>query len=99
LNILKFYYIIYLPFLEKVIQPLTFHKILSQWIEDATFLEDLSVSRPADRVSWGIPTPNDKNQTIYVWLDALVNYLTSLGYPDNKFRKFWPPSIQVYLTI
>lgn len=47
-------------------------------------LMDISVSRPMNRVSWGIPVPGDDSQTIYVWLDALVNYLTSAGYPDPK---------------
>lgn len=47
-------------------------------------LMDISVSRPSDRVSWAIPVPGDKTQTVYVWLDALVNYLTSAGYPDDK---------------
>ena len=37
---------------------------------------DLSVSRPSSRLSWGIPVPGDPSQTIYVWLDALLNYLT-----------------------
>lgn len=44
---------------------------------------DISVSRKADSVQWGIPVPDDPKQTIYVWLDALVNYLTIGGYPDN----------------
>lgn len=56
---------------------------------------DLSVSRPKTRVSWGIDVPGDPNQTIYVWFDALINYLTSLGYPDPKFKSFWPPDVQV----
>lgn len=47
-------------------------------------LMDLSVSRPMNRVSWGIPVPGDDSQTVYVWLDALVNYLTCAGYPDPK---------------
>ena len=81
--------------LEKAVQPSTFHKILSHWIEEGACLEDLSISRPVSRVPWGIPTPNDPNQTIYVWLDALVNYMTSLGYPDEKFKQFWPPNVQV----
>ncbi len=42
---------------------------------------DISVSRPTERIHWGIRVPEDENQTIYVWLDALVNYLTVLGYP------------------
>ncbi len=44
---------------------------------------ELSVSRPTSRISWGIRVPGDDEQTIYVWLDALVNYLTVLGYPEK----------------
>jgi methionyl-tRNA synthetase len=44
-------------------------------------LEDLSISRPRERLSWGIPVPDDPSQTIYVWLDALINYITEAGYP------------------
>lgn len=51
-------------------------------------LKDISISRPSDRVSWGIPVPDDDTQTVYVWLDALVNYLTSAGYPDSKVNAF-----------
>lgn len=47
-------------------------------------LMDISVSRPMNRVSWGIPVPGDDSQTVYVWLDALVNYLTCAGYPDPE---------------
>lgn len=47
-------------------------------------LEDLSVSRPTSRLTWGVPVPGDDSQTIYVWLDALLNYATKIGYP-------WPP--------
>lgn len=52
-------------------------------------LEDLSISRPSSRLSWGIRVPNDDSQTIYVWIDALVNYLTSAGYPSN-ISTSWP---------
>lgn len=45
--------------------------------------EGISVSRPRDRLNWGIQVPEDPSQTIYVWLDALVNYITVLGYPNN----------------
>lgn len=75
------------------IQPAKYHKILSNWIEEG--LQDLSISRPISRVPWAIPTPSDKSHTIYVWLDALVNYLTAVGYPNSSFRQFWPPTIQV----
>lgn len=57
-------------------------------------IEDLSVSRPRSRVQWGVPVPNDTDQTIYVWVDALVNYLTVLGYPSNSIPG-WPCDIQV----
>eukprot|EP00096_Caligus_rogercresseyi_P014947 TRINITY_DN7401_c0_g1_i1.p1 TRINITY_DN7401_c0_g1~~TRINITY_DN7401_c0_g1_i1.p1 ORF type:complete len:534 (-),score=70.43 TRINITY_DN7401_c0_g1_i1:55-1656(-) len=46
----------------------------------------LSVSRPASRLSWGIPVPNDPSQTIYVWVDALANYLTALDYPEANHK-------------
>lgn len=44
--------------------------------------DEISISRPSDRLSWGISVPNDPSQTVYVWLDALANYLTVLGYPN-----------------
>ncbi|KAH0554754.1 hypothetical protein KQX54_012562 [Cotesia glomerata] len=80
----------------KAVEPIKFHKILSSWIEEGSCLEDLSVSRPVSRAPWGIKVPNDNSHTIYVWLDALVSYLTSLGYPKNQeFAKFWPPTVQI----
>jgi methionyl-tRNA synthetase len=56
----------------------------AQVLQDLKDLKDLSVTRDASRVKWGIPCPSDAKQTIYVWLDALVNYLTSAGYPDKS---------------
>jgi methionyl-tRNA synthetase len=59
-------------------------------------LEDLSISRPSARISWGIPVPGDPTQTMYVWFEALLNYITTLGYPDNPdFKKYWPADVQV----
>ncbi|MFH0803587.1 MAG: methionine--tRNA ligase [Candidatus Tagabacteria bacterium] len=61
-------------------------------------LEDVSFSRPAKDLSWGIPVPSDKTQTIYVWADALSNYISALGYgtdDDSKFKKYWPADIHV----
>jgi methionyl-tRNA synthetase len=55
-------------------------------------LEDFSVSRPAERAGgWGIPVPGDPGQVIYVWFDALCNYLTALGYGtgDDEYRRWW----------
>ncbi|KAL4774365.1 tRNA synthetases class I (M)-domain-containing protein [Aspergillus nidulans var. acristatus] len=61
-------------------------------------LSDLSISRPVERLTWGIPVPNDNTQTIYVWLDALVNYLTKAGYPfppGEGSRLGWPADVHV----
>ncbi|MFN2353756.1 MAG: methionine--tRNA ligase [Desulfopila sp.] len=53
-------------------------------------LEDLCISRPTARLTWGIPLPFDDNFVTYVWFDALINYLTGIGYPDGEeFRKYW----------
>jgi len=58
-------------------------------------LEDVSFSRPRKDLSWGIPVPGDDTQTIYVWADALTNYLSAIGYPDKKFEKYWPADVHV----
>lgn len=66
------------------------------WLRDG--LEDLSISRPVDRLSWGIPVPQDASQTIYVWLDALVNYATVAGFPGQSFHDGtggWPADVHV----
>lgn len=56
-------------------------------------LQDLSISRKT--VEWGIPLSVDKKFTLFVWLDALINYLTTIGYPDEKFKKFWPADVHI----
>lgn len=54
-------------------------------------LEDLCISRPVSRLSWGIPLPFDRNYVTYVWFDALVNYVSALGYPEGtEYQTFWP---------
>lgn len=59
-------------------------------------LEDVSVSRPKKHLSWGVPVPDDPEQVIYVWIDALPNYITVLGYPDDEtWREYWPADVQV----
>lgn len=59
-------------------------------------LEDISISRPADKLPWGVPVPGDKTQFMYVWFEALMNYITVLGYPDKQdFKDFWPAEVQV----
>lgn len=54
----------------------------------ANGLEDLCISRHKSRLSWGIPVPNDENHVMYVWFDALTNYLTALDYPHVKMN-YW----------
>lgn len=60
-------------------------------------LSDLSISRPSQRVQWGIPVPDDPSQTIYVWLDALLNYPVQVGYPNASFVQdgAWPADVHV----
>jgi methionyl-tRNA synthetase len=54
-------------------------------------LQDLSISRPKSRLQWGIPLPFDDRYVTYVWADALINYLSALGYPDGPlYTEFWP---------
>lgn len=59
-------------------------------------VKDVSISRPRRNLSWGVPVPGDDEQVMYVWLDALSNYITVLGYPDNEaWRDYWPADVQV----
>jgi len=54
-------------------------------------LEDLCISRPKSRLTWGIDLPFDDNYVTYVWFDALINYITGVDYPDGgNFKLFWP---------
>ncbi|MCF8068647.1 MAG: methionine--tRNA ligase [Desulfobacterales bacterium] len=54
-------------------------------------LEDLCISRPKSRINWGITLPFDENYVTYVWFDALINYISALGYPDGElYKKYWP---------
>lgn len=55
-------------------------------------LEDFSISRVAEKMPWGIPVPGDESQVMYVWFDALTNYISTLGWPDDaegNFKKYW----------
>ncbi len=55
-------------------------------------LEDFSISREKSRLDWGVPVPGDENQVMYVWFDALTNYISTLGWPEDNaglFQKFW----------
>jgi methionyl-tRNA synthetase len=56
-------------------------------------LQDFSVSRLKEKMPWGVPVPDDETQVMYVWFDALVNYISCLGWPETTFTDWWP-SIQ-----
>ncbi len=58
-------------------------------------LEDVSFSRPSSDLKWGIPVPNDENHTMYVWCDALTNYISALDFARGsaKFKRFWPADV------
>lgn len=79
---------------EFVIKPKSRRNEILGLINDG--LDDISISRTTDKVSWGIPVPGDNTQVMYVWFEALMNYITVLGYPENKdFEKYWPADVQV----
>lgn len=87
----------YLPWLKQYVEdhpdfirPERYRKELLGMLESGA-LEDLCISRPKSRLSWGIELPFDKNYVTYVWFDALVNYISIVGYPDGEdFKAFWP---------
>lgn len=67
----------------------------NEMIEFAKNIKDIPVSRA--NFKWGIPVPNDPSQIIYVWFDALINYLSGVGFSENKelFAKFWPADVHI----
>lgn len=73
------------------------NEILNLLADAQTEERDLSFSRPSKTLPWGIPVPDDHSQTMYVWLDALSNYITALGYENDseKFKKFWPADVHL----
>lgn len=64
-------------------------------------LEDFSISRVKEKMQWGIPVPGDDTQVMYVWFDALVNYVSTLGWPDNmeQFTRYWNSEDSVVVQI
>lgn len=76
----------------QAITPEPFYQQVLQWLEHD--LPDLSVSRDRNRLQWGLPVPGDPAQTIYVWVDALVNYLTVVGYPTAHHGR-WPAACHI----
>ncbi len=66
---------------------------VKEWVNE---LEDVSISRSRKNLNWGIPVPGDPDQVMYVWFDALTNYITAIGYPDEeKIKKYWPADVHV----
>ncbi len=70
--------------------------ILPEWRREEALnfvkggLEDFSISREKKKLTWGIPVPGDEEQVMYVWFDALTNYISTLGWPDGEnFKKYW----------
>jgi methionyl-tRNA synthetase len=72
--------------------------ILPEWRREEAInfvksgLEDFSISREKERLSWGVPVPGDDAQVMYVWFDALTNYISTLGWPEDaqaNFKNFW----------
>ena len=79
---------------DKFILPLTRRNEVINFVKSG--LKDLSVSRTS--FTWGIKVPNNENHVIYVWLDALTNYLSALNFPNTKddlYKNFWPASLHV----
>ncbi len=74
---------------EKFVVPNTRLNEIRAFVERG--LEDFSISRLASKMPWGIPVPGDETQVMYVWFDALVNYISAVGWPDDEkqFKKFW----------
>ncbi|KAK4453225.1 putative methionine--tRNA ligase [Podospora aff. communis PSN243] len=79
------------------IVPATRMNHVVDWVKN--HLEDLSISRPRERLSWGIRVPDDSSQTIYVWVDALINYITQAGFPGwtpgREMEGGWPADVHV----
>ncbi|MGH1376964.1 MAG: methionine--tRNA ligase [Alphaproteobacteria bacterium] len=80
------------------VQPVSRMNEIMSFLKQDGGLNDLSISRHKSRLKWGIPVPGDEDHVMYVWLDALTNYLTALGYPDEdstEMSKFWPANYHV----
>lgn len=78
------------------IQPESRRNEIIAFVRQKGGLKDLSVSRTS--FDWGVPVPKDAKHVMYVWLDALTNYITGIGYPDTnseQFKKFWPADVHV----
>jgi len=84
---------------EGVIEPEWRRKEALNFVEKG--LEDFSISREKERLNWGVPVPEEEEQVMYVWFDALTNYISTLGWPedaDGRFKKFWEEGDTVQLA-
>ena len=82
----------------KFIQPSSRLNEIKAFVGQEGGLRDLSISRHKDRLHWGIPVPDNEEHVMYVWLDALTNYLTAIGYPDIEKKTYiqnWPANYHV----
>jgi methionyl-tRNA synthetase len=81
-------------FATKNIVPKWRGKEILELIKDGA--QDVSISRPVEKLQWGVPVPDDDTQVMYVWVDALSNYITALGFPDDNWHEnFWNHDAQV----
>ena len=76
---------------EMLILPDFRKKEILKLLEDSP---DVSISRPRTQLEWGVPVPGDSTQVMYVWVDALSNYITVLGYPEKDISEWWPAAAQ-----
>ncbi len=76
---------------EMLILPEFRKKEILKLLEDSP---DVSISRPRSQLTWGVPVPDDDSQVMYVWIDALANYITVLGFPDQDISEWWPARAQ-----
>ncbi len=75
----------------EAIQPMSARNKMLSYITDE--MEDISISRQSQK--WGIRFPEDEEHAVYVWFDALINYLTVTGYPEEGFEKWWPANVHL----
>ena len=71
----------------KLIQPETRKNEIISFVKGG--LRDLSISRAKKNVNWGVPVPDDEDHVMYVWIDALSNYITAQGFPEEGYKKYW----------
>jgi len=75
---------------ENIIRPIKFRNEVLEYLNHDSIEDDLCISRPKTRVSWGVELPFDNKFVTYVWFDALINYISAINYPDdNNFNAMW----------